>query len=300
MSYTQQLKNQLTDTIEDDRERNRAELAEILFSNGRVDLEITTENPKFARYIFNLFLKLFGKKGKLTTKPSKRFKKHNFYLLQYEDVWDELKELKCIKKGTHGYYSPVLAEIPDAKKALKRSFLKGIFLSSGSLSDPHKNYHLEIDSQNDAILETGKELLEGFGIHPGISERKYNKVLFLKDSEDISDVLGLIGANKALLEIEDIKIQKQIRSDINRQVNCDTANIHRSWQASEKQIGAINALINSDKFKGLEPKLKEAAKLRLEHPDMSIKELAQTATPPMSRSTLYRRLKEIVELTENG
>ena len=179
-----------------------------------------------------------------------------------------------------------------------KDLIRGVFLGSGSINNPQKKYHLEIIFSNEQNLQDVITLLENFGMHPKKLITKYKYSIYLKEGEEISNFLALIGANKAVLNFEDIRIQREMRGKVNRLVNCETANLNKTINASIAQIAAIEKLKVNGKFNKLDDNLKEIAELRLENPDMPLIELGKLLKNPVGKSGVNYRLKKIMEIAE--
>ena len=169
-------------------------------------------------------------------------------------------------------------------------------MGSGSINNPEKKYHLEIDFENEENLEKIKDVLERLGIRTKKMITENKKSIYIKEGEEISKFLALIGANKAVMKFEDIRIQKEMRGKVNRLVNCETANLNKTINASIEQIAAIKKLKETGKFNKLNDNLKEIANLRLENPDMPLVELGKRLKKPVGKSGVNYRLKKIMEL----
>lgn len=271
--------------------------AHIVFENGSVAFELCSERAGFCRYVYSLIFKIYGRRADVRTEKSARFRNHRRYCLRYADAADVLSDTKTLARGRLGWYSPVFGDIYERPENVRRAFLRGVFLACGSVANPEKNYHLELDAPSSVVPEVCAELLEGFGIVPGQTARKHHTVLYLKEAQAISNFLALIGANKAMLGFEDVRILKQMRGDVNRQVNCETANMNKTAAAADEQIEAIEKLKKTGAYAQLAPELRAAAELRAAHPTLSTGALCAAAEPPVSRSTLFRRLKKIVALS---
>lgn len=177
-----------------------------------------------------------------------------------------------------------------------KSLIIGAFMGSGSINNPEKKYHLEIDFENEENLEKIKDVLEKLGIRTKKMITENKKSIYIKEGEEISKFLALIGANKAVMKFEDIRIQKEMRGKVNRLVNCETANLNKTINASIEQIAAIKKLKETGKFNKLNDNLKEIANLRLENPDMPLVELGKRLKKPVGKSGVNYRLKKIMEL----
>ena len=194
-----------------------------------------------------------------------------------------------------------ITHIGSDKKAeeKKRAFIRGCFLGAGSINNPENSYHLEIVLSNENNLKMVQEILKDLEIYTKelITKNRYS--VYIKDGEEISKLLALIGANKAVLQFEDIRIQKEMRGKVNRIVNCETANLNKTINAAIEQIAAIRKLQEDGRFNKLDDNLKEIAILRIENPDMSLIELGKLLKEPVGKSGVNYRLKKIMEIA-NG
>ena len=180
-----------------------------------------------------------------------------------------------------------------------KAFIRGCFLGAGSINNPENSYHLEIVLSNENNLKVFQELLSNFDIHIKelITKNRYSA--YIKDGEEISKLLAVIGANRAVMQFEDIRIQKEMRGKVNRIVNCETANLSKTINAAIEQIAAIKKLQEEGKFNKLDDNLKEIAILRIENPDMPLVELGKLLKEPLGKSGVNYRLKKIMEIA-NG
>lgn len=180
----------------------------------------------------------------------------------------------------------------------KVAFMRGAFLAGGSVTDPQKNYHLELITGHFNVSNEVVSMLFEMGFSARNSRRSGNCVTYLKQSEAIEDLLTTIGAPVSAMEIMNAKVEKDMRNSINRKVNCDTANVEKTVNAAFAQIEAIRSLADSGALEGLGEKFKETARLRVENPEASIAELAAMADPPVTKSCLNHRLRKIMELAK--
>ena len=185
-------------------------------------------------------------------------------------------------------------ETEEEKKAL----IRGIFLGSGSINDPTKKYHLEILSKNKDVAQYIQNILKSFNIKAKILEM--NNTIYIKEGEEISKFLAFIGAQKAVLKYEEIRVMREIRNNVNRQVNCETENLNKTISASVMQIEAINYLKKVKKYEELPTGLQEIAELRLEYPEMSLKDLGSLLEKPLGKSGVNHRLKKIIEIADEA
>ena len=176
------------------------------------------------------------------------------------------------------------------------AFLRGAFLAGGSVTDPEKSYHLELVTSHFNVSKEVLALMQECGFNPKQATRKSNYIAYFKRSEDIEDFLTGVGAPLAAMEIMNAKVEKTLRGSVNRRVNCDAANLDKAVEAAQVQIEAIRALHQSGLLDSLPDKLKEAAELRLAHPEDTLVQLAERCDPPITKSTLNHRLRKLVEL----
>ncbi len=177
-----------------------------------------------------------------------------------------------------------------------RAIIRGVFMGSGSINDPNKKYHLEISFNVEDNLNNVISILEILDINTKKMIIENKKSLYIKEGEEISKFLALIGAAKAVMKFEEIRIQKEMRGKVNRIVNCETANLNKTINASIEQIAAIKKLKESGKFNNLNDNLKEIANLRLENPDMALSDLGKKLDKPLGKSGVNYRLKKIMEI----
>ncbi len=178
------------------------------------------------------------------------------------------------------------------------AFLRGAFLAGGSVTDPHKRYHFELAT---AHLQVGREteaLLRDMGFEPKSVLRGGNAVSYFKHSENIADLLTLLGAPSAAMELMSAKVEKSMRNTVNRRVNCDAANLDKSVAASRAQVDALTALADSGVLKTLSAELQEVAVARLLQPELSLAELAETFDPPLTKSCLNHRMRKLMQLAK--
>lgn len=204
-------------------------------------------------------------------------------------------------KDNQIYIKKDIQETEQDKKSSdkRRAIIRGSFLGAGSINNPENSYHLEITLLNEHNLKVLKNILQTFDINSKelITNNKYS--LYIKEGEEISNLLALIGANKAVMKFEDIRIQKEMRGKVNRIVNCETANLNKTINAAVEQISAIKKLQADGRFNKLDNNLKEIAILRLENPELPLVELGKLLKEPVGKSGVNYRLKKIVEIA-NG
>ncbi len=180
------------------------------------------------------------------------------------------------------------------------AFLRGAFLACGTVSDPLKGYHLEFSAPRINLLHSLEDLLRGlpFGLHPGFSHRGTVPVVYFKNSEEIADLLTFLGAGNCAMELMQAKMLKEVRADANRRTNFDTANIDKTVNAATQQIDAIRKLQKNGVLASLPEELRELAGLRVENPELSLRELGELLNPPLTRSGVNHRLARLIKLAE--
>ncbi len=186
--------------------------------------------------------------------------------------------------------------INGIKEEFLRAIVRGVFMGSGSINDPNKKYHLEISFNIEENLNGVISILKILGINTKKMIIENKKSLYIKEGEEISKFLALIGAAKAVMKFEEIRIRKEMRGKVNRIVNCETANLNKTINASIEQIAAIKKLKENGKFNNLSENLKEIANLRLENPDMALSDLGKKLDKPLGKSGVNYRLRKIMEI----
>lgn len=180
----------------------------------------------------------------------------------------------------------------------KKDFLRRVFLLNGSIIDPEKEYHLEILSDSKELATVICDVMLEFGISAKIFEKKYNYATYVKEAESIALFLNVIGAHMALLNFENVKVMHEMNNQINRMVNCETANLSKIVNAAVRQIEAINKIKDSIGLINLPEGLREIAELRLKNPDMGLEELGKLLSKPLSKSGVNHRFKRIEEIAD--
>ena len=178
----------------------------------------------------------------------------------------------------------------------RKAFLRGVFMAGGSVSRPSGDYHMEIVTENEELARLILKIMNGFSLSARMTDRKNDFIVYLKDGDHIIDFLSIIGAHQSLLEFENIRIVKEMRNNVNRQVNCETANLNKVIRASVLQVACIRFLQSNGGYELLPQKLKETAELRLQHPDVSLNDLVEFTDGTVGKSGLNHRLKKIQQI----
>ena len=287
MSFSSEIKQELNKSNKlANKELIKYELMGYLISKNidmidKNTIKFSTESDyninRFSKLLSNLEINhdinVTGKNFTITLKKNK-----------IEDIV-EIKEEQILLK------EEVEKEVNEEKL---KNIIIGIFMGAGSINNPEKKYHLEIDFKNNESLNKIEQILQKLGVNAKKMIIDKKQSIYIKEGEEISKFLALIGANKAVMKFEDIRIQKDMRGKVNRLVNCETANLNKTINASIEQISAIKKLKANGKFNKLSDNLKEIANLRLENPDMSLIDLGQKLKQPVGKSGVNYRLKKIM------
>lgn len=183
-------------------------------------------------------------------------------------------------------------------RAAKRAFLRGLFLGAGSVADPHASAHLEIVLPHEGAVHWARFALRAFGLRPHVTRRRDAHCLYLKGAGDIAEFLRVVGASASLLAFEGIRAEREVRNRVNRLVNAETANMEKAAQAAAGQIEAIRAIVAERGWEGIPRKLRELARLRLEYPEASLRELGALCEPALAKSSVSYRMRQLVRLKE--
>lgn len=223
----------------------------------------------------------------------------NEVVIRDEKLIDSMVKILGIKDSNDFSLNPPIDERCVSKNCCRRMYIRTAFVCCGSVNDPSKHYHLEFVDNDYDHSKSLVELISDFGIEMKIVERKNRFVIYCKESEQIVDLLNVMSAYKALLEFENLRVVKEVRNNVNRIVNCETANINKVVSTAFRQIEDINYIIDRVGLNYLPYNLRVIAEARLKYPDASLKELGEHITPPIGKSGVNHRLKKIHELVKN-
>ena len=309
MSFSGKVREELAGNISSARHCRIAELTAFIGMCGTIavnsfdqySIKIHSENFLVARKVFTLIEKTFNIKVDVSIRRNIKRQNATYSVVvrQHEDAVRILQAVKMIG-GNADYISDIrpLSPLVLQQTCCRRAFLRGAFQASGSMSDPSKSYHFEIVCDSQAAAGQIQEIMDGFGLDAKIVQRKKAYVVYLKEGSRIVDVLNVMEAHIALMELENVRILKEMRNTVNRKVNCETANINKTVSAAVKQVEDITYLRDTVGFEHLPDNLAEAALARLEHPDATLKELGETLDPPVGKSGINHRLRRLSEMAE--
>lgn len=288
MSFTQNIKAQLSHI---DNECDFCDIAE-LSSIAKVctayrdsGIAIITENEDVAERIAYLFARVFSLEISYTNRNG------TFKFDIDENFFAENMALRLM------LFNEYDAEITPYE-CCREAYIRGAFLGGGSMSDPKVRYHLEFDCRHEAYANQLRDMFGEIGIVSKITCRKGRYIVYIKEYEAIADVLGCMGDVGAAMDLYNISIEKEIRNRVNRQQNCELANIDRVTKTASHQIECIKKIEKYQGFDNLPETLREIARVRVEYPEDSLKELGERLTVPIGKSGVNHRLKRIIEIAE--
>ena len=303
MSFSSDVKRELASIEPESREQKYAECYGMALFSGRFsgrEIVFKTENKysasRFEKLISELFNPIIEKKSDLKLKKdTKALYRISVFTADeckriFEDFGHSTRDIKLRVNR---------ANIPD--ESLYAPFLRGVFLSCGSVTNPDKGYHLELNVQRRALAENLVHLIgeiEVFSSKPRLSTRNGSSVIYYKDNDGICEFLGYIGAGNAVMRFIETSAYKETMNHLNRRMNSELANIKKTSDASARQVLAIRKIMKRDGLESLPDELRQLAALRLENPDMSLKELGESLDPPISRSGVNHRLQKLLKLSE--
>ena len=264
-------------------------------SRERYSIKIHTENISVARKYFTLVKKTFNIDTDILVSQN-RIHKNVSYTVSIKSHEDTMKLLHTTKLIDD---SGEIKELSIEKTCCKRAFLRGVFLANGSMSNPQKAYHLEIVCMTRGRAEQIKSLIDSFGLEAKIVIRKKTYVVYLKEGSQIVDLLNVMEAPVALMELENIRILKEMRNSVNRKVNCETANINKTVSAAVKQVEDIAYIRDTIGLQGLAEGLEEIATLRLQYPEATLKELGELLSEPVGKSGVNHRLRKLSAIAQD-
>lgn len=288
MSFTLEVKNSLVSTSGMKSCCKRALLAGIISFGGSIKdtkYMFSTENIESAQLVTLLASELFG----LHTCV---YAKSNIYCVEIDNINSALTSIGMIHSGTAGIHIPPIFD----SECCMRAYTRGAFLGGGSVISPEKRYHLEFVTSHFGINREFRDIFRRFDIPAKNLVRKSRYVTYFKDNEIICDVLALIGAGSAVIEISNTNIQKSIKNNDNRRINCETANMDKTIDAAVRQVMAIKKIDDKIGIDSLPDSLAQLAHLRLANKDLSLTEIGQKLNPPISKSGVNHRMRKIMDI----
>ena len=310
MSFSSSVKDELSRQMPGARHCQIAETAAILSLCGRVKIsasdhfwiEIHTENVAVARKYYTLLKKTFNIRTDVSIRSGINPGRSRTYIVAVREHEEALKVLQAVKlinsQGEIGENLSLIRNVVLQNACCRRAFIRGAFLAAGSISAPEKFYHFEIVCPTEPKAEQLKNIIATFDIEAKIVPRKKYYVVYIKEGSQIVDILNVMEAPVSLMELENIRIVKEMRGSVNRQVNCETANINKTVSAAVKQIEDIRFIQSVAGLSGLPESLQEMARIRLERPEATLKELGEALEPPVGKSGVNHRLRKLSLVAE--
>lgn len=293
MSFSSEVKQELAVSFAKSRHCMLAELSAIInytgkvsILKGEVSLLLQTDNQLVREKYGVLLERLFH----IEPRERKMSQEETLKVLEGVKLWDKANH--CFK-NTSGVDGILIQQ-----NCCKRAFIRGAFLSAGSISNPNKGYHFEIVCTSLPQAKQIQSAMNSFEADAKIVTRKKNQVVYVKEGTHIVDLLNVMGAHEALMNLENVRIVKEMRNSVNRQVNCETANISKTVNAAVRQIEDIVYIRDHMGLESLPDHLREMALLRLKYPDVPLKELGSYLNPPVGKSGVNHRLRKLSKIAE--
>lgn len=310
MSFSSEVKEELSLQMDSARHCQIAEITAVITMCGRVSIstrdkvhvKIQTENLYVARKYDALLRKIFHIRGEVSVKIHGVNGQNRMYCVTVKNHEDALRVLKAARLiGPDLEVAEKLSLVDNLivqRSCCRRAFIRGAFLVAGSISDPRRFYHFEIVCATEPKARQLQEIIGSFGLDAKIVLRKSHHVVYIKEGAQIVDILNVMEAHRALMNLENIRIVREMRNSVNRKVNCETANIHKTVSAAVKQIEDIEYLERHMGLEKLPENLVQIARLRLEQRDATLKELGMELSPPVGKSGVNHRLRRLSEMAE--
>ncbi len=304
MSFTAQVKDELARVVPGCGACEKATLAALvriegtLFVSGpdRYRVEIATDAPAAARLVVRLLHSIYRLKTNLTMRRSVLHKTPN-YLIEVPaqaHLADSLRDMGVL--SVEGGLEMGIKESLVARPCCAAAYLRGAFLGSGFISTPKSDFHFEITVESESLAAGLVELLARKDIGARIMQRRNSYMVYLKSGASILEFLAWTGAHQAALSMEEERVVKSVRNDVNRMINAEMANQAKAAGAAVGQIHTIRTVVEHYGMEELPPALQDFIRLRVTYPEASLKELGERANPPLSKSAVYHRVRRIEQM----
>jgi cell division protein WhiA len=305
-SFAADVRNELLHINPRHQQSQKAELCaevqvcgSIVIASSQMSLRIETSNASLAKKLFSSIKSYTGERVTLSARENRRLDKRSTVLMDLSGrdlVLPFISGLGIYQDGN------LLRTMPELyrRKCCKRSYLRGLFLSCGSVSNPEIDYHLEWVLKDELMAQSLQALLADLDIDAQTTVRKNHRIVYIKGSEAIAQTLAQMGAAGALFAIENARILHEMKNRVNRAVNCETANVKKTVGASMRQVACIEYLAKTGHMAALPAHLVQAADVRLSNPQASLEELASMTSPAVTKSAMNHRLRRLVELAEQN
>ena len=308
MSFSSEVKEELSEQIASGRHCRLAETAAILSlcgkivitENDRYCVKIQTENLAVARKYFTLLRKTFNIRAEVSVRKSREVRFYSVIVSKDPEARRLLGETCLLDED--GNVSECMSPMHHRllrQNCCRRAFIRGAFLAVGSVSDPKKSYHFEIVCTAPEKARQLQELLASYDVDAKVVLRKRHYVVYIKEGSQIVELLGLMGAHISLMQLENVRIVKEMRNSVNRKVNCETANLNKTVSAAVRQAEDIRYIQEKIGLDKLPMDLEETARLRLEHTEASLKELGDMLSPKVGKSGVNHRLRKLSKIADD-
>ena len=308
MSFSSEVKEELSEQIASGRHCRLAETAAILSlcgkivitENDRYCVKIQTENLAVARKYFTLLRKTFNIRAEVSVRKSREVRFYSVIVSKDPEARRLLGETCLLDED--GNVSECMSPMHHRllrQNCCRRAFIRGAFLAVGSVSDPKKSYHFEIVCTAPEKARQLQELLASYDVDAKVVLRKRHYVVYIKEGSQIVELLGLMGAHISLMQLENVRIVKEMRNSVNRKVNCETANLNKTVSAAVRQAEDIRYIQEKIGLDKLPMDLDETARLRLEHTEASLKELGDMLSPKVGKSGVNHRLRKLSQIADD-
>ncbi|NDL67188.1 DNA-binding protein WhiA [Anaerotalea alkaliphila] len=307
MSFSAEVKHELSRHMGEGRHCQIAEVAAMINMCGKVhkdsagevvEIKLQTENPTVARKYFTLLKKTFNMNVEIAVRSNMQLKRHRTYYVLLKGAEETKRVLQACKLWSGEGFVKRIHPLVVQTTCCKRAYIRGAFLAAGSISDPEKTYHLEFVDTEEAHSEALVHLLQQFEVDAKTVLRKKYHVVYLKEGRQIVDLLNIMEAHVGLMSLENTRILKEMRNNVNRIVNCETANINKTVSAAVRQTQDIQLIEETVGLSRLPEALEELARIRLEYSEASLKELGEMLGNPIGKSGVNHRLRKISEYAE--
>ena len=299
LSFSNDVKNELSRLETNEVCCDKAEVLGVLRMSGaivirgmNIGIHFSTENAALARRVLQILKNNYQVQTEVVITRSRRLKKNNRYqvrVLPAPQVSIAMNELQLLSMESD-LKNPLLN-----KQCCKRAFLRGAFLGGGSISRPSSDYHLEMVTGNEDFAHSIIKVMHTFSMKAKLTDRKNDYIVYLKDGESITNFLRVIGAHNSMMELENVRVLKEMRNNVNRRVNCETANLGKIVKAAVRQVNCIKFIDEHMGLSELPQALQDTARLRLEYPDASLNELVEYSGG-IGKSGINHRLKKLQEM----
>ena len=308
MSFSSEVKEELSEQIASGRHCRLAETAAILSlcgkivitENDRYCVKIQTENLAVARKYFTLLRKTFNIRAEVSARKSRGVRFYSVIVSRDQEARRLLGETCLLDED--GNISECMSPMHHRllkQNCCRRAFIRGAFLAAGSVSDPEKSYHFEIVCAAPEKARQLQELLASYDVDAKTVLRKRHYVVYIKEGSQIVELLALMGAHISLMQLENVRIVKEMRNSVNRKVNCETANLNKTVSAAVRQAEDIRYIQERIGLDKLPVDLEETARLRLEHTEASLKELGDMLCPKVGKSGVNHRLRKLSQIADD-